>query len=90
MKNTYSLNWNNTRNLLTLINTSFALKIHTSSDVIFEEGEISHIENIEFDEELCLFKNERIDDDEYDKKDEHDVKYLFYYWDKYISSMNKN
>ena len=91
MKKKYKLDWCSARHLYSLIQLGFIYKTQTSKDVNFENKRIENIDGIVYDEEQKIFvnefeKEELLVDDEKEDTD----KYLYYYWDRYVSSVSRH
>lgn len=90
MKKKFNLSWTTARHLYSLIQIGFIYKTQTSKDVNFKNKRIESIEGIVFDENKKCFVNEFIENIEEDTDGTEDNdNYLYYYWDRYVTSMMK-
>lgn len=87
MKIKHNLTWNSARLLYSTIQLSLECKTHTSKDIIFHKKEIEKIIDIEYDKGKKCFVNNR----EYEESNEEETnkKYLYLFWDKYVSNFVK-
>ena len=92
MKNKYKLSWNSAKDLYSTIQIAFLYKTQVSKDVVFKNKQIESINGISYDHSLKKFINiysNKIPLKEKDEIEDKD-KYLHYYWDKYVVSVNKS
>lgn len=88
MRIQYRLNWEQTKQLYNMIQLSFMLKCHNSSDIKLENGKIKHIDGIEYEDgnfvnhyvnKQCLFS----------QTEDFNGDYVGLYWDKYAKLISK-
>lgn len=91
MKTKYKLSWELARELYSIIQIGLITKTQGSKDIKFNNRRIQSINGIEYDKICGKFYNEYDDKTIYDEEndDEEGDKYLYYYWDKYVSSMSR-
>ena len=90
MKKKYKLDWYATRHLYSMIQVAFICKTQTSKDVNFKNKRIESIDGIVYDEDKHVFINKFADNDIPQEKEDIDTdNYLYYYWDRYVSSTSK-
>lgn len=90
----YSLSRKATENLQHTIYDAFYFPTHISSDVIIKNGAISRIKDIEYVKEWKMFYNKKYDNPNWTKliteSNPLEPKMMIYYWEKYVSNMNKS
>lgn len=91
MKKKHKLSWIAARHLYSLIQIGFIYKHQTSKDVNFRNRRIENIDGIEYDSELERFVNNFSENEPPKEKEEFEdnENYLYYYWDRFVSSMSK-
>lgn len=85
MKKKYNTEWCIARQLYSLVQIAFIYKTHSSKDIVFNNKKIEKIHGIEFDGKK--FINIRPISDSILTEDVEEQKYLYHYWNKYISSV---
>lgn len=91
MRKQYKLSWDASRHLYSLIQLSLIYKTQSSKDIIFNNRKIERIEGIEYDEDKKIFINKFEDNDTTEEEEtDNGDKYLYYYWDRYISYMSRH
>jgi hypothetical protein len=89
-RNKYKTSWNIAKDLYSLlIDSFFLLKTHKPNDVIMNGGKIENIIDIEWNNEIKLFINSRINYDENENKNKKDSNTLLNKYTKYITSLTK-
>jgi len=90
MRSKHQLSWDAARELYSLIQIGLLTKIQISKDVHFSMKRIQSIDGIEYDGNgrfVNRYSNNEIPK-EIDEIEDYD-NYLYYYWDKYVSSISK-
>jgi hypothetical protein len=90
MKNRYSLNLKQTRNLLKVIIIALVLKIITSNDIYYENGSINKIEGISFDYKKIIYERNLYKIDvNFSPTIIIEKKLMSDTWDKYLKEIKK-
>ena len=90
MKNRYSLNIKQTRNLLKVIIIALVLKIITANDIDYENGTITKIEGINFESKKILYQRNLYKIDvNFSPTIIIEKKLMYDTWDKYLKEMRK-
>jgi len=89
MKSEYKLTWDSARELYRIIQIGFITKTQTSKDVNFSMKRIQSIDGIEYDDNGHFYNEYRDNEIPEERDDSDNNNYLYYYWDKYVSSATK-
>ncbi len=85
MKEFYKMDWNRTKELFSLILVGMMMKSQTSKDVVFDSGEITSINGIEYDESNGRFTNIFFNNDTKEKEMPNSVdSKISDHWKKYL------
>lgn len=86
LKHKYNLSVNESKKLLSLIQTSFTFKKTTNNDVCFEKGEIQSIKGLFLSDEKCIFSENIFNEDIVDDiKIVLNINLLINLWTKYLN-----